>query len=64
MIPNMKRLAGSQANKQMLIVRLREKGYRLTPQRREIIHFLSGDTSHPSAPDVLKRARKRVPRIR
>jgi Fe2+ or Zn2+ uptake regulation protein len=30
----MKRLAGSQANKQMLIVRLREKGYRLTPKRR------------------------------
>jgi Fe2+ or Zn2+ uptake regulation protein len=59
----MKRLAGSQASEQMLIVRLREKGYRLTPQRREIIHFLSGDTSHPSAPDDLKRARKRVPRI-
>jgi len=63
MIPNMKRLVGSQAREQMLIVRLGEKGYRLTPQRREIIHLLSGDTSHPSAPDVLKRARKRVSRI-
>jgi len=59
----MKRPAGPQASEEMLIVRLREKGYRVTPQRREIIHLLSGDTSHPSAPDVLKRARKRVPRI-
>lgn len=46
-----------------LLKQLKEKGYKLTAQRLEIIHLLAGDTSHPSAPDVLKRARKRVPKI-
>jgi Fe2+ or Zn2+ uptake regulation protein len=46
-----------------LLKQLKEKGHKLTAQRREIIRLLAGDTLHPSAPDVLKRARKRVPKI-
>jgi Fe2+ or Zn2+ uptake regulation protein len=59
----MKRHSGSKEIELKLIASLRQKRYKLTPQRLEIIHLLAGDTSHPSAPDVLKRARKRVPKI-
>lgn len=46
-----------------LITTLRDKGYKLTPQRREIIKLLARDLSHPGARDVLKKVRKTVPRI-
>jgi len=46
-----------------LMTGLREKGYKLTPQRREIIKLLSQDTSHPGARDILQKVRKTVPRI-
>jgi len=46
-----------------LMTGLREKGYKLTPQRREIIRVLSQDTSHPGAMDILQRVRKKAPRI-
>ena len=59
----MKRHPGLQKIELKLMASLRQKGYKLTPQRLEIIHLLAGDTSHPSAPDVMERARKRVPKI-
>ena len=46
-----------------LMTGLREKGYKLTPQRREIIRVLSQDTSHPGAMDIFQRVRKKAPRI-
>lgn len=46
-----------------LIATLRDKGYKLTPQRLEIIKLLSQDTSHPGAMDILQRVRKKAPRI-
>lgn len=46
-----------------LIASLRGKGYKLTPQRHEIIKLLSQDRSHPGAMDILKRIRKRAPQI-
>lgn len=46
-----------------LISSLRDKGYKLTPQRREIIRFLSRDKSHPGAMEILRKVRKIVPRI-
>ena len=42
---------------------LREKGFKLTPQRLEIIDILSGDRSHPNAQSIYRRAKKKVPRI-
>ena len=38
---------------QELIVSLREKGYKLTPQRLEIIKLLLQDRSHPGAMNIL-----------
>jgi Fe2+ or Zn2+ uptake regulation protein len=46
-----------------LIAGLREKGYKLTPQRREIINILSNDLAHPGARDILKKVRKKAPQI-
>ena len=48
---------------QKLISSLQDKGYKLTPQRREIIRLLSRDMSHPGAMDIFRKVRKIVPRI-
>jgi Fur family peroxide stress response transcriptional regulator len=48
---------------QTLISSLRDKGYKLTRQRREIIRFLSRNKSHPGAREILRKVRKVVPRI-
>ena len=58
----MKRHSRSQDIELRLMTGLREKGYKLTPQRREIIKVLSQDTSHPGARDILRKVRKVVPR--
>ena len=42
---------------------LREKGYKLTSQRLEIIRLLSKDTSHPGAMEILKKVRKSLPKV-
>jgi Fe2+ or Zn2+ uptake regulation protein len=42
---------------------LREKGYKLTPQRKAIIDLLAKDMSHPGAADILKKIRKTVPQV-
>jgi len=59
----MKRRAGLQEIEQKLITSLREKRYKITPQRLEIIKLLSCDRSHPGATDILKRIRKTLPQI-
>ncbi len=48
---------------QNLISSLRDRGYRLTPQRWEIIRLLARDISHPRAMDIFRKVRKIVPRI-
>ena len=48
---------------QTLVSSLQEKGYKLTPQRREIIRLLSRNKSHPGAMEILRKVRKNVPRI-
>ena len=48
---------------QTLISSLQDKGYKLTPQRREIIRLLSRNKSHPGAMEILREVRKIVPRI-
>ena len=46
-----------------LIADLRKKGYKLTPQRLEIIKLLSHDRSHPGAMDIFQKVRQRVSQI-
>ena len=52
----------SQGIEQMLINGLRDKGYKLTVQRLEIIKLLARDISHPGAMDILQKVRKSAPR--
>jgi Fe2+ or Zn2+ uptake regulation protein len=42
---------------------LREKGYKLTPQRLEIIGLLARDMTHPGAADILKKVKKTAPQV-
>jgi Fur family peroxide stress response transcriptional regulator len=59
----MKKYTKPQDIEQTLISSLRDKGYKLTPQRREIIRLLARDESHPGAMDILQKVRKILPRI-
>jgi len=45
------------------MMRLREAGLRLTPQRRAVIDVLSGERSHPSADEVAAQVTHRVPGV-
>jgi Fur family peroxide stress response transcriptional regulator len=42
---------------------LKEKGFKLTPQRLAVIEYLEGNSSHPSAADLFKEVKKRYPMI-
>ena len=59
----MKRHPAPQEIEQKLVTSLREKGYKLTPQRLEIIKLLSQDKSHPGAVDILEKVRQKAPKI-
>jgi Fur family peroxide stress response transcriptional regulator len=59
----MKRHPRPQEIENKLIAGLREKGYKLTPQRLEIIKLLSHDRSHPGAMDILEKVRQKAPKI-
>jgi len=59
----MKLQPGQKEIEQKMTTSLREKGFRLTPQRLEIIKFLSCNRSHPGAMDIFRRVKKKVPQI-
>jgi len=59
----MKKSESPEEFQQRLMKSLREKKYKLTPQRLAIIRLLSKDTSHPGAMDILKRVREKAPEI-
>jgi Fe2+ or Zn2+ uptake regulation protein len=59
----MKHYAGLKEIELKLMTSLREKGYKMTPQRLEIIRILSRDTSHPGALDILQKVREKAPQI-
>lgn len=59
----MKKLRDPHELERNMITSLRGKGYKLTPQRLEIIKLLARDISHPGAMDILQKVRKTVPRI-
>jgi Fe2+ or Zn2+ uptake regulation protein len=52
-----------QEREEEFVQSLREKGYKLTRQRLEIIRALSRDTSHPGAMDILQRVREKAPHM-
>jgi Fur family peroxide stress response transcriptional regulator len=59
----MKKYPGAQEIERKMISDLREKGYKITSQRLEIIRALARDPSHPAASDILRKVRKIVPGI-
>ena len=63
MIPIMKYSRSSLQIEASLRNGLREKGYKLTSQRLEIISLLSKDMTHPGATDIYRKVRKKASRI-
>lgn len=59
----MKHFAKPEEITKRLLNGLRNKGYKLTRQRLEIIDFLSKETTHPGAIDIFKKVRKRAPQV-
>lgn len=59
----MKYLPEPEKTKKRLIKILKEKGYKLTSQRLEIINLLSNESTHPNAMDIFKRVRKKATQI-
>ena len=46
-----------------IIKRYRQKGHRITPQRRIIFETLTNDETHPTAEDVFQRVKSKLPEI-
>lgn len=46
---------------EVLVGRLREEGYRLTPQRIALLRLLAGSDRHPSASDLYAQFQARLP---
>ncbi len=43
--------------------RYRKIGFKLTPQRLAVLEYLEGNNSHPSAENIFKETKKRLPTI-
>ncbi len=48
---------------EVLVQRLRQRGLKVTPQRRAILSLLAGDSSHPTAEQVFRRVASAMPDI-
>jgi Fur family transcriptional regulator, peroxide stress response regulator len=46
---------------EQLVERCRGAGMRMTPQRRAIFRYLSGNSAHPTAEDIFRAVRRRHP---
>ncbi|HLC19233.1 MAG TPA: transcriptional repressor [Thermodesulfobacteriota bacterium] len=46
-----------------IINRYKGKGFKLTPQRLAILHYLEGNTDHPTAEDIYQEIRKKNPTV-
>jgi len=46
-----------------IIDRYRGKGFKMTPQRLAILHYLEGNTDHPTAEDIYKDIKKKHPTV-
>ena len=47
----------------VMIERLKQKGIRMTPQRRVIIEILENDPTHPTADDIFDQVTKKLPGV-
>lgn len=45
------------------IKKIKDKGYKLTPQRIAIVDFLEGSRDHPSAVDIIAQIKKQFPTV-
>ena len=63
MVPNVKHPSQPEKIKSMLTKGLKEKGYKLTSQRLDILEVLVQDATHPGAMDIFKRVRKKSPQV-
>jgi len=43
------------------IIKYRDRGIKLTPQRLAILEYLDGNTNHPSAENIYKAVRRKFP---
>jgi Fur family peroxide stress response transcriptional regulator len=50
-----------QARRDQLIRKLRDRGYRLTPQRMALVSLIAASEGHPSAAQLYGRIKKRFP---
>ena len=60
----MAEISAQQTRLLSLIDRLRERGYRITPQRRAVIEVLLNSDDHPSVTVIYERVRDRFPMTR
>jgi Fur family peroxide stress response transcriptional regulator len=51
----------SRARREEMISRLKERGFRLTPQRLAVVEILSMSSGHPSVERIYEEVRKRFP---
>jgi Fur family peroxide stress response transcriptional regulator len=51
----------SQARFQQLVAKLKERGYRATPQRVALLKIIAASEGHPSAPQIFERMRQQFP---
>ncbi len=50
-------------NREHIVQSLRDLGFKVTPQREEIVDILARDRSHPGAMAIYRQARKKNPKI-
>lgn len=53
----------AEKTQQHIIRILTERGFRITPQRAEIIRILCHDSTHPTTGTIVKKAREHIPSI-
>ncbi len=55
--------SGTKDIERHIVAHLRQKRYKLTAQRLEIIRTLASERSHPGAMDIFRLVRQRVPKV-
>jgi Fur family transcriptional regulator, peroxide stress response regulator len=61
MIKMAKPLSGESDRLERMLSKLKEKNFRLTPQRLALLKILAGDTSHPTVAQVYEKVKQAFP---
>jgi Fur family peroxide stress response transcriptional regulator len=56
-------MADSQTRYEQLIAKLRERDYRLTPQRETLVRFIAASVGHPSASQLYEQIKVQFPML-